>query len=354
MQQQISPQAAGGGHRVAYIDVLKLIGILFIYAGHYTTSAGLLHEFVFKFHVPLFFFLSGCTETFNREKHMGRNIWKKAKRILIPFYLFAVASIVVKGLISGGTVRTVLGYLVLIAKGCVRNTYFAYSLWFLTSLFVVCVLFELLKLLRVRWLMLLCSLALYTLKISGIVVFPKVYNIDYAMQYQLYFVVGYLLFDKINAFLASQRRWHRWAKLISGVFSFVFTGLLFFKFNAYGFLHFSRVTAWYQSALTAMTCIWTFVLIAYMLKDVKLFSDMGKSTLYFCGNEYIVKNAVNQFVLIFAEVSVGSGFAALAFSFVLLLLQHRYLVPAEAKLFSAIDAKIDGFFGRLRPVPKKD
>ena len=37
---------------------------------------------------------------------------------------------------------------------------------------------------------------------------------------------------------------------------------------------------------------------------------MGKSTLYFCGNEYIVKNAVNQFVLIFAEVSVGSGFAA--------------------------------------------
>ena len=46
--------------RLEYLDVLKFIGILFIYVGHYLSLTGLVYNFVFEFHVPLFFVLSGC------------------------------------------------------------------------------------------------------------------------------------------------------------------------------------------------------------------------------------------------------------------------------------------------------
>jgi len=53
--------------RINYLDVAKFIGIFCIYLGHFGTYAGAAYPFVFTFHVPLFFFLSGCSETMSRE-----------------------------------------------------------------------------------------------------------------------------------------------------------------------------------------------------------------------------------------------------------------------------------------------
>ena len=61
-------------YRVAWLDVARAIGIYAIYLGHFGETAGPAYRFVFQFHVPLFFFLSGCAETYNKEETVFGNL----------------------------------------------------------------------------------------------------------------------------------------------------------------------------------------------------------------------------------------------------------------------------------------
>lgn len=45
--------------RKAYIDIMKCIGIIFIVMGHIPITNRLTHDWIFSFHVALFFFISG-------------------------------------------------------------------------------------------------------------------------------------------------------------------------------------------------------------------------------------------------------------------------------------------------------
>lgn len=45
--------------RIAWIDILKALGILAIFCGHMGDGTGHLNRFVFMYHVPLFFSLRG-------------------------------------------------------------------------------------------------------------------------------------------------------------------------------------------------------------------------------------------------------------------------------------------------------
>ncbi|WP_157930074.1 acyltransferase family protein, partial [Enterobacter hormaechei] len=49
----------GENIRHDWIDYLRFIAIFYIYLGHFGPAAGKLYPFVFTFHVPLFFFISG-------------------------------------------------------------------------------------------------------------------------------------------------------------------------------------------------------------------------------------------------------------------------------------------------------
>ena len=65
MQQKMKPDVTG---RVVWLDVARAFGIYAIYLGHFGEAAGPAYRFAFQFHVPLFFFLAGCTEIYNREE----------------------------------------------------------------------------------------------------------------------------------------------------------------------------------------------------------------------------------------------------------------------------------------------
>lgn len=80
-------------YRVAWLDVARAIGIYAIYLGHFGEEAGPAYRFVFQFHVPLFFFLSGCAETYNKEEAVFGNLKRNVKTILLPAYFFAVLSL---------------------------------------------------------------------------------------------------------------------------------------------------------------------------------------------------------------------------------------------------------------------
>jgi len=72
------------GHRSVAIDVLKGLGIILVVFGH-TVHNTSLHEWIYTFHMPLFFIVAGL---FLRP---GNDIYlKRCKTILIPYLIFAV------------------------------------------------------------------------------------------------------------------------------------------------------------------------------------------------------------------------------------------------------------------------
>lgn len=147
--------------RNAWLDIARAIGIFAIYLGHSNESAGLSFQFVYQFHLPLFFFLSGCTENFNQELRAGKKMIKNVYSLLIPAFFFAFLSLIIYVIEYNSTLEDIKPMLSTIVKGLIRNTYFASTLWFLTCLFSVKCLGIIIQKVKYKWLMLLITFGMY-------------------------------------------------------------------------------------------------------------------------------------------------------------------------------------------------
>lgn len=76
------------GKRIEWIDAAKGIGIILVVAGHVPTTAPI-KQFIYSFHMPLFFFLSGLVF---KSGSLGLKsfIQKKARSLLFPYVCFAI------------------------------------------------------------------------------------------------------------------------------------------------------------------------------------------------------------------------------------------------------------------------
>lgn len=114
------------------IDVLKGIGMLCVIIGHLTTI-GVLRNFIYTFHMPLFFMLSGY---FYKQQSFSKLFSKMGKSIIMPYSIFALFIALYK--YSGG-VEWIWAYL--FADGYKSTAYIGGSqlyigaMWFLPALF---------------------------------------------------------------------------------------------------------------------------------------------------------------------------------------------------------------------------
>lgn len=71
--------------RNRYIDTVKAVGIFLVILGHHQT---IFTQYIYSFHMPLFFFLSGI---FHKNYNSYRNFFeKKIKLLIIPYFFFAI------------------------------------------------------------------------------------------------------------------------------------------------------------------------------------------------------------------------------------------------------------------------
>lgn len=75
------------------LDIMKGIGILLVVFAHVYHNSGL----IYLFHMPLFFILSGAAMTYSKS---GFSLKKKAKTLLIPYFLFSFLCFVYWALIE--------------------------------------------------------------------------------------------------------------------------------------------------------------------------------------------------------------------------------------------------------------
>lgn len=121
--------------RIVYIDIAKGLGILLVVLGHSDLAlvSPYLHQLVYSFHVPLFFFLSGY---FFEAKAAFRVFANKRFRSILQPYLFTILLIYIAAIsFTNMSIGTALGRFVksMYASG----EYIEWiPLWYLPSLFI--------------------------------------------------------------------------------------------------------------------------------------------------------------------------------------------------------------------------
>lgn len=132
------------------IDIAKGIGIILVVIGHVAVPyAEELYIFIYMFHMPLFFFLSGL---FFQRNNFETDIYRKIRSLIVPYFVFAVlgnSSYLLRNLLFGYNIEN-FSFLYLI--NAINS-----PLWFLISLFICFLIYELLSFFKSKWLQLCLS-----------------------------------------------------------------------------------------------------------------------------------------------------------------------------------------------------
>lgn len=328
--------------RVRWIDIAKFFGIFAIYLGHFGAVIGRSYYFVFSHHVALFFFISGCMEIYNAEEKFGRYFVKKIKSIMIPFWVFAALSAIVSVIHMECHWGTAKGLIVEVLRGVVRNTFVAGSLWFLTCLFVMQMIFFFIKKVKYKSLIILLSVlcyitANYFIKPGPTVIPSMYYNVDSALYYIIFYAIGYLAFPYILKLFALDTKKKQ---LIFGVMTLVSLGYtlgMFFGVDAFAKLRTMPVLVDVASVISPCIIIFAYFAVSRMIEDATVLADLGKNTLYLCGSEYIVRLIVENLVALAGiYITIPSPVGGYIYTGILLFVANKYLVPIEKYIINKI------------------
>lgn len=329
--------------RIRWIDTAKFLGIFAIYLGHFGVQAGNAYKFVFQYHVPLFFLLSGCMSRYDKENNFIRFLIKKIKSILIPFWFFSLLSIAVYVIQCNEGLSTTKELLILVAKGNIRNTFFAGALWFLSCLFCMEIIYKVLKLLKKKWIIFLICLAMYM--VAELVIIPRpivephwYYNLDSAFYYMIFFTIGDIIYPYLLELFKLDTRWKKIIFAISGGGSFVYSALLFCENDCLTYvLVFFPALALFTPIMKALLVIWFNFVIARAVENISLFNEIGRSTLYLCGNESIVKTIIPCLVeTIGMGINLPSPLSTYLYTAILLVICLKFIIPIEKRLLNSI------------------
>lgn len=119
----MSPKAINDNNRIHWIDCAKGVGIFLVVLGHIYKDNSVT-TWIYSFHMPLFFVLSGWVAALFKTKEFSfkRNLLSKSKSLLLPFVVFRCLLIVYWFLVERHFRELDLG-----------------PIWFLITLYVTCI-----------------------------------------------------------------------------------------------------------------------------------------------------------------------------------------------------------------------
>lgn len=188
-----------GKQRLDYIDIAKGIGILCVIWGHIVTN-NFSGSFIYAFHMPLFFFLSGMF--FNGAKYTSffDFIKKRGRRLLVPYVIYSVVTwaiwAVFNRLTGNNTVNIWQSLLETVyARGSGQFLHHNSALWFIPCLFAVEIMYYFVSKLK-RWLIIPVCLLISGVSMTLEHFFGEEYlfllpwNLDAAMMALPFYAVG--------------------------------------------------------------------------------------------------------------------------------------------------------------------
>lgn len=126
--------------RIEYIDMAKALGMLTIVWGHILLE-GWSNIYVYSFHIPLFFFLSGMMFDGGKYHSLVELIKRRWKTLLLPYLMFSIVTWIIWAIVQVVLHKNVDIWNPLlqtfISQGSGAFMKHNLTLWFVTCLFVV-------------------------------------------------------------------------------------------------------------------------------------------------------------------------------------------------------------------------
>lgn len=301
-----APQSCA--ERLHWVDTAKFLGILFIFYGHFAEAGGKAYLFVYEFHVPFFFLLSGFFASSSMQKKLGTYLVKRADQLLLPYLVYSVLTVLVLALHQDWSLPQLVQAGIQIGLGVdywQQNSCVAVAgRWFLVCLFVVSVVYRVLgQMLRHRLARLAACVVVYfagTLLLGyDVLHYPRmVWGVDRALCYMLYYSLGECLFPAYKK-IPQLAAWKRLALLAAagavGVWVF-FAGsgsiTQMLPTNAPILLAVLRVV------LVVVLCS-LFVMLAQLLPPQQFILRCGRETLALCSGEQIIRVTLQLFPAVY-------------------------------------------------------
>ncbi len=184
--------------RLTAIDIAKAIGIILVVIGHYHPDNGpgwyeFINSLIYSFHMPLFMFASGYVyiATKRSEENYGTFIYKKIKRLMIPYFTVSILIVTLKLLTQNGMEVehpvTPLSYLRIFYSP--EAGYFLWFIWALWNIFLVMPLF---KTTLSRTILFIISLLINFVPLTWL---PSTFCVGQSLLMLQYFVWGALIYE---------------------------------------------------------------------------------------------------------------------------------------------------------------
>lgn len=177
------------------INILRGIAFCLVLLGHsfpdsaygyINTHTEFGREYIYSFHMPLFFIISGfCMAPLLSKKEINtkHEIIKRSKRLLIPYLFYSYIAIIPKLIFRS---YMYIKFEPQIIWETLLGNSASGTLWYLWTLFMINILFLLIsRLTSKKWIWLLISLVLYI----GHLLFPSFY-FDRLLKYPIFYVLG--------------------------------------------------------------------------------------------------------------------------------------------------------------------
>ena len=125
--------------RVSYIDVAKGIAMIMVLAGHIKSCPNILENWIYSFHIPFFFALSGLTIRHKQELQYSEYVKKLTKSLLVPYLMLSLLLWVLTKPIeymAGESAINLARSMVGIFIGYRLSGRWYFSMWYILVLFV--------------------------------------------------------------------------------------------------------------------------------------------------------------------------------------------------------------------------
>lgn len=329
-----------GKQRYLWVDTLKFLGMVAIYVGHFGNSAGYSYLYVFSYHVPLFFLASGFFANSSTQLSFIDYMKKKSKTILVPYFIFSFIYLFFLSIDQNWPPSTIAHHLINTLLG-IRNRTPASALWFLTCLFSINILFYLLKrILKKPLLLLLASIVMFYI---GRYISSKFFgnqpslffNLDSALTYMFYYVVGSMVFPlivEISKNISDKK------VLIPLVLLFIFTFctsvcVYFGKTESITYI-LGFLPSIVSSSFIAFIGIILNIYLSFFLCRFNLLSKLGQLSIFLCGFESLAKIFIPRFLsLIGLSLTITSALSVYFYAILMIFIVTTIFTPVTIKLF---------------------
>lgn len=308
--------------RVEWIDTLRGLAMFFVVLGHaFVEKNNIIRNYIYSFHMPLFFFISGLT---TQRKDIGflEYLKKKIKSILIPYIFLNLFMLLFKiimnfsvGMYSSLNIMTSLEYFI---KGysnfipCIQS-------WFLLALFLIDMIFFILTKITKNDIGL--SIGVILLFIFGYVysktdnTFLVYWHIDTALVGLLFYYCGYMFIKFINKFntiiKSNKSLLLILITLPLGYYLQYLNGRVSMNANNY-----NNISLFLLSSLITIFSLIIFVNL--FLKKDKLFKRVGSMSIFYLGYHSCLLTLVKYFI----EPMVSTNFLTIITSLVVFLILY--------------------------------